>query len=81
MRLTAAMLVALSFVVPTAGFAQSTALGPRDGHGLEPVDTGRVTVGSLAPDFTLASLDGRRITLSDYRGRKNIILVFYRGYW
>ena len=56
-------------------------LGPRDGHGLPATDLDRVTVGAPAPDFTLLSLGGDRHTLSDYRGRKEVVLVFYRGHW
>jgi len=34
-------------------------------------------VGDPAPDFTLAASDGTSVTLSSYRGRKNVLLVFY----
>ena len=33
--------------------------------------------GDLAPDFTLPSTVGEKVTLSDYRGKKNVILLFY----
>jgi hypothetical protein len=56
-------------------------LGPHDGRDLPPVDTGRVAVGDFAPDFTVASYDDGVITLSDYRGSKDVVLVFYRGHW
>jgi hypothetical protein len=56
-------------------------LGPKDGVGLAPTDTGRVAVGAEAPDFTLESLGGPRVTLSQLRGSKHVILVFYRGHW
>ena len=56
-------------------------LGPHDGFDLPAVDTGRVAVGALAPDFSAESYDGPILTLSDYRGEKNVILVFYRGHW
>ena len=37
-------------------------------------------VGEAAPDFTLASQDGaRRVTLSDYRGKRPVVLIF--GSW
>jgi cytochrome oxidase Cu insertion factor (SCO1/SenC/PrrC family) len=82
MKISIAFTTGLCMMLPaTAATAQNTVLGPKDGAGLEAVDTGRVTVGSRAPDFTLAALSGQRISLSDYRGRRNIILVFYRGYW
>ena len=33
-------------------------------------------VGEMAPDFTLHSTTGKDITLSDYRGKKNVALAF-----
>ncbi|GIW91321.1 MAG: hypothetical protein KatS3mg109_1753 [Pirellulaceae bacterium] len=36
-------------------------------------------VGQPAPDFELPVLDGRPIRLSDFRGRKHVILVFLYG--
>ena len=67
-----------------AGQAEQAApvvLGPVDGHDLPGVDLERIKVGDRAPDFSLASLAGPVVTLSDFRGTKNVILVFYRGYW
>lgn len=40
-----------------------------------------VDVGEVAPDFTLADQDGRRRTLSAERGKRAVVLVFYRGHW
>lgn len=57
------------------------ALDPKDGAGLPPTDLTRVTVGGPAPDFTLESKDGSTVTLSGFRRRKNVVLVFYRGHW
>ena len=37
---------------------------------------------NLAHLFTLPSaLDGRPVSLESYRGNKNVVLVFYRGFW
>jgi len=33
--------------------------------------------GTIAPDFEASSHDGKRIRLSDFRGRKNVVLFFY----
>ncbi len=60
---------------------QMGALGPKDGFDLPAVDTGRVAVGTTAPDFTLQSKDGGTVTLSRFRGKKAVVLVFYRGHW
>jgi peroxiredoxin len=40
-----------------------------------------VKAGDIAPDFTLADQDGRSLTLSAERGKRAVVLVFYRGYW
>jgi hypothetical protein len=40
-----------------------------------------VRVGEPAPEFTLPDALGRPVALADYRGRKPVVLVFYRGYW
>ncbi len=40
-----------------------------------------LVVGQAAPDFTLPDAAGRPVRLADYRGRKPVVLVFYRGYW
>ena len=59
----------------------SPELGPKDGRDLPREELERVQVGDVAPDFTLAAYSGNYITLSDYRGKKNVVLVFYRGHW
>lgn len=56
-------------------------LGPVDGAALAPTDTGRVHAGMPAPDFTLESFAGPRVTLSQFRGKKTVVLAFYRGHW
>ncbi len=56
-------------------------LGPQDGLDLPGLDTGRVAVGDIAPDFSLMTYAGTVTTLSDFRGEKNVVLQFYRGYW
>lgn len=33
-----------------------------------------------APDFVLADLNGNDVRLSDYRGNKNVVLSFLRGF-
>ena len=36
-----------------------------------------IQIGNEAPDFTLKDQDGQPVTLSDFRGRKNVLLVFF----
>lgn len=56
-------------------------LGPVDGHQLAAVDLDRVQVGDTAPDFALESYDDGVVALSDFRGEKDVVLVFFRGHW
>jgi len=56
-------------------------LGPVDGFELPGADMDRIAVGDLAPDFYLESYRGDTLSLTDYRGSHEIILVFYRGSW
>jgi len=39
------------------------------------------TIGAPAPEFTLKDQDQKEIKLSDYRGKKNVVLVFYPLDW
>lgn len=73
------LLSAIYALSPLAAGAQ--ALGPVDGMGLPRADTGRVAVGMMAPDFTLQAFKKSPLTLSGFRGKKNVILAFYRGHW
>ena len=44
---------------------------------LKPVDsTLKVKVGEVAPDFTLPAVAGGRVALSQYRGKKNVVVSF-----
>jgi cytochrome oxidase Cu insertion factor (SCO1/SenC/PrrC family) len=39
--------------------------------------TTTLKVGDVAPNFTLLSDQWKPVTLSDYRGKKNVMLAFY----
>ena len=41
--------------------------------------TAIVKAGDQAPDFSLRSLDGRQVSLADYRGKK--VIVFMWASW
>jgi peroxiredoxin len=34
-------------------------------------------VGDEAPDFTLTSTEGQKVTLSEFRGKNTVVLAFY----
>ena len=76
--LTAALVLVAGCV---AEGTNQVALGPADGHELPPTDLERVAVGDEAPLFALQSYHGDTISLADYRGESNVVLVFYRGHW
>jgi len=49
---------------------------------LKPVDSVlKVKVGDRAPDFTLKAVSGKKISLKDYRGKKNVVLSFVPAAW
>lgn len=61
-----------------AGFSESIypvgKLKPRDSRS-------PLKVGDQAPDFTLPSVEGPRISLSQYRNKKNVVLSFVPAAW
>src|SRR5579871_1200811 len=64
----AALLLAGTLVTKTPAFAQS-----KEGSSMP-------KVGDMAPDFSLKYSDGKdlkEVKLSDYRGKKNVVLAFY----
>ncbi len=40
----------------------------------------QVSLNQIAPEFSLHDFSGAPVSLSDYRGRKNVLLVFNRGF-
>jgi cytochrome oxidase Cu insertion factor (SCO1/SenC/PrrC family) len=43
-------------------------------------DDHELRIGLPAPDFTLTSGAGNRISLSDYKGKTNVVLFFIREF-
>lgn len=43
-------------------------------------DTIDAKIGSFAPDFKLKATNGQDIALSDFRGKKNVVLFFIREF-
>lgn len=41
----------------------------------------RVALNQLAPDFSLVDFNGQQVRLSDFKGQKNVLLVFNRGFF
>ncbi len=58
-----AMLAVLLLAIPGASAAQELMT--------------KVKVGDRAPDFTLPDHTGKTVKLSDFQGKKNVVLAFY----
>jgi peroxiredoxin len=46
----------------------------------EVVTMPRVELNTPAPDFTLNDFNGNSVSLSDFAGKKNVLVVFNRGF-
>jgi cytochrome oxidase Cu insertion factor (SCO1/SenC/PrrC family) len=57
----------LGSILSVAAFAQSAPAPP-------PMT---LKVGDMAPDFTLPDTTGKKVTLSDFRGKNNVVLAFF----
>ena len=64
-------------LVPVSLFILGVFLVIVQGRGSKAAPEIRPEVGYLAPDFTLPSLDGQTVRLSDFRGKKAILLNFW----
>jgi cytochrome oxidase Cu insertion factor (SCO1/SenC/PrrC family) len=42
-----------------------------------PAPKTHLKVGDAAPDFTLPATDGKTYTLSEFKGKKSVVLAFY----
>jgi peroxiredoxin len=73
------LLLALIFLPTQAPVSAQTAT--KDGVKPVATDLERVKVGEPAPDFTLEDSEGKNVSLADYRGKKSVVLIFYRGHW
>ena len=63
-----ALLFASATVAASGLLAQQQAPAPA-----EP----KVKVGDIAPDFTLPDTNNKPVKLSDFRGKKNVVLAFF----
>jgi peroxiredoxin (alkyl hydroperoxide reductase subunit C) len=83
--LTVALAVLLLLLGGSHAPAQSPHRQPEmlyDPGPLKPTDSRlKVRVGDPAPDFTLPALGGQAVTLSGYRGKKNVVISFVPAAW
>jgi peroxiredoxin len=86
MRMNVALITVLLLALGAPALAQTHSEAYKDNiyspGELKPVDSVlKVKVGDMAPDFTLPSITGRKVTLSQYRGKKNVVLSFVPAAW
>lgn len=61
-----------------AGFGVATATRPTArGSAASQIQNARLQVGDAAPDFRLPDHAGGYVRLSDFRGKKNVVIAFY----
>jgi cytochrome oxidase Cu insertion factor (SCO1/SenC/PrrC family) len=70
MSVAVGLFFAALFTLPAVQAQQSRQQKPEIAHTF-------LKVGDMAPEFTLRSDQGTTVTLSDYRGKKDVILAFY----
>lgn len=61
------ILTAMVITLAAAAYGQANPVAP----------TTKLKVGDMAPDFTLTDTTGKEVKLSDFRGKKNVVLAFY----
>ncbi len=61
------MVFVLGLALAVSAFGQGTPAAP----------TTNLKVGDVAPDFSLPDTTGKQVKLSDFRGKKNVVLAFY----
>ncbi len=85
-KTAALIIIALALALGTPALAQTHSEAYKDNiyspGNLKPVDSVlKVKVGQQAPDFMLPSIAGQKVTLSQYRGKKNVVLSFVPAAW
>ena len=69
------MFFVLGLALTMSGFGQAPAKPMAQATPAPPTMT--LKVGDMAPDFSLPDTTGKQIKLTDFRGKKNVVLAFY----
>ena len=72
------LLAGVLIVGLVVGYVGATLLGP-DGAG--EVHNAKLQAGNKAPDFRLPDHTGGYVRLSDFQGKKNVVIAFYPLAW
>jgi len=78
-KTTTYILFAVALIIGLAlGYGGARLLGPA---GMGEVRNARLQVGDKAPDFRLPDHTGGYVRLSDFQGKKNVVMAFYPLAW
>ena len=82
-KVIVALVVASAFLtITTLGLSELSKQDLYDLGKLKPMDSVlKVRVGQPAPDFLLPSVSGKKISLSQFNGKKNVVLSFVPAAW
>ena len=77
--LLASLVILVGSTAAVSGGLESAIYNPGR---LKPVDSATgLKVGDKAPDFTLPSIDGKKVSLHQFLGRKNVVISFVPAAW
>ncbi len=80
--IVAAGLIGILLITPAFGASAAYKDNIYNTGQLKPIDSQlKVKVGDPAPDFTLPSVAGEKITLSRFKGEKNVVISFVPAAW
>lgn len=75
-------LTAILLITPAFGGSAAFKGNIYDPGQLKPIDSElKVKIGDPAPDFALPSVSGEKVALSQYRGKKNVVISFVPAAW
>ena len=75
-------LIAILLAAPAFGASSAFKDNVYNPGNLKAIDSElKVKIGDMAPDFTLPSVSGDKVTLSQYRGKKNVVISFVPAAW
>jgi cytochrome oxidase Cu insertion factor (SCO1/SenC/PrrC family) len=71
------IVLGLLLVMSASAFAQQAQQQPAQPAKPPAAPKTHLKVGDPAPDFTMQGTDGKTYKLSDFKGKKNVVLAFY----
>jgi cytochrome oxidase Cu insertion factor (SCO1/SenC/PrrC family) len=72
-----ATVAAVAVMLAGGSYRASSANGPSSPQQNEKINHTSLKPGDMAPDFTLLDNNWKKVHLSDFRGKKNVVLAFY----